>query len=273
MKKTAALSVIFATLVALGLLPLGVKGHDHSYEAQAVPSHHAATIASDATNMPNTTQLPKSKAQTPGLAQQASTTQSLSPRAIRRLERSYQKVWRLVKDNYYDRNKLVSAEWSSWEHRFDGNINSKNDLRVSLKTMLDSLDDDYTYMLSQRQVADRAGSTHMHKVVNGAVLGGNIGYVRLRNFTADGVEDEFNDALSKMDATSGIILDLRGNHGGYIEKAQRLFALLADKGAFMSYHGYQDGISDTKVLRLTPRAWEIMQNGMRKLEPRQSNAA
>lgn len=60
---------------------------------------------------------------------------------------------------------------------------------------------------------------------------GTYGYVRLHHFRSDGVDDiatDFIDALQQLPA-EGLIIDIRGNSGGYIAAGERLLQLLTPK--------------------------------------------
>jgi Tricorn protease C1 domain len=50
----------------------------------------------------------------------------------------YHQAWQLVRDNYYDSN-FNNQNWSSWEHRYDGDIHTVADAHKYIKAMLESL--------------------------------------------------------------------------------------------------------------------------------------
>ena len=60
---------------------------------------------------------------------------------------------------------------------------------------------------------------------------GTYGYVRLWHFIADGVDDIARDFISVLPQlpTAGIVLDIRGNTGGYIAAGERLLQLLTTR--------------------------------------------
>jgi C-terminal processing protease CtpA/Prc len=194
-----------------------------------------------------------------------------SSRAERRLEKIYRDVWRLVKDNYHNRQSL--HDWASWEHKYDGRLHSREQLVQALESMLDSLDDGYSYILSDVNLKERKSLRNARRVVQSQLIEPDIGYLRLQNFYSAHCEEEFKAALKRLSSADGLVLDLRNNHGGYIEKAQRLFELLADHGLFMSYQGSENGAAETLEMRLTPVGWDILQNGDHTVEPRHRNAA
>ena len=60
---------------------------------------------------------------------------------------------------------------------------------------------------------------------------GTFGYVRLWHFIADGVDDIARDLITVLPQlpTAGIVLDIRGNAGGYIAAGERLLQLLTTR--------------------------------------------
>ncbi|MEQ8225548.1 MAG: S41 family peptidase [Candidatus Eremiobacterota bacterium] len=61
--------------------------------------------------------------------------------------------------------------------------------------------------------------TKIHaKSVVAKTLDGNIGLIRIRIF-GETTKDEFEEALSQIDGTKGLIIDLRNNGGGLVEAA------------------------------------------------------
>jgi carboxyl-terminal processing protease len=70
------------------------------------------------------------------------------------------------------------------------------------------------------------------------VLEGNIGYVRLMQFEAGSSED-LRDALTEMDANhlKGLILDVRGNPGGYLTTSIEVASAFIPEGPIVIEHG------------------------------------
>jgi len=71
--------------------------------------------------------------------------------------------------------------------------------------------------------------------VSGAILDGNIGYIQIVNFGSN-TDIEFFEVLSDFDAEgiTDIILDLRGNPGGYLASAVNIACNIVPKGAICS---------------------------------------
>ena len=58
----------------------------------------------------------------------------------------YHKVWRLIKEDYFD-SLYNGQDWDIWEHRYDGKLKSTDDAHKAIETMLASLGDRYTRFL------------------------------------------------------------------------------------------------------------------------------
>jgi hypothetical protein len=55
-----------------------------------------------------------------------------------------------------------------------------------------------------------------NNVSYGVVQGTNIGYIYISGHNYDGVKTEFQNAVSALMGTDGLIIDIRWNHGGYV---------------------------------------------------------
>lgn len=58
----------------------------------------------------------------------------------------YHQTWRLVRDNYYD-NTFNGKDWTTWEHKFDGKLSTREQALDAINQMLAQLDDPYTRFL------------------------------------------------------------------------------------------------------------------------------
>lgn len=66
--------------------------------------------------------------------------QNMSPREL------YAKVWRLVRENFYD-TAMKGQDWDRWEHRYDRKMDNTEDAYKAVETMLAALGDPYTRLL------------------------------------------------------------------------------------------------------------------------------
>jgi carboxyl-terminal processing protease len=58
----------------------------------------------------------------------------------------YDKVWNLIKDDYYE-STYNGQNWARWQHRYDDKIKTQADAHLAICTMLASLGDRYTRYL------------------------------------------------------------------------------------------------------------------------------
>jgi C-terminal processing protease CtpA/Prc len=186
-------------------------------------------------------------------------------------EASYEKAWKTIRDNYFDRDKL--GEWERWHHAFDGKLTSRDDLAAAVKQMLGSLKDDYSYVLSDEARRERQSGHKSKGTVTSATLPGNIGYIRVSSLSPDNVIGEFRHNIGRLQGADGYVIDLRGNHGGFISNADGLFSMLADEGTFMTFRGRHDGSPDDEHFQLTADGWNVAENGKLTRKHRQPNLA
>ena len=71
-------------------------------------------------------------------------------------------------------------------------------------------------------------SVHVSAVISD-VIGNNQGYIALDR-VARGSADEIEEALTKLSGARGVILDLRGNPGGYLDESLKIADLFLDRG-------------------------------------------
>jgi carboxyl-terminal processing protease len=133
------------------------------------------------------------------------------------------------------------------------------------------LKDDYTFVLSDNDKACRKEQHKSRCVTEAQIIGNNVGYIKLDSFSGCDAVGEMKKALRTVAHADGVILDLRGNHGGYIEAAREVFGLLADEGPFVSYRGFASGGSDEETYILKRDRWYIEENGKMVALRRQRN--
>ena len=69
------------------------------------------------------------------------TTTDIAPQEI------YHKAWKIVKDEFFDPD-YNNTDWNYWEHRYDNVLKTNEDAYVAIQTMLESLSDKYTRLLT-----------------------------------------------------------------------------------------------------------------------------
>jgi C-terminal processing protease CtpA/Prc len=155
----------------------------------------------------------------------------------------YHAVWELVGANFFDTTRL--ADWSSWEHRFDGLIVDEESALPYVDQMLASLKDPYTErvvpislpMLSTAPVpetdtSNTAPAPIVKKPANvmSVLRPDNIGYLQILNFDHEEIYLEVEAAIAKIADCDGLILDLRTNSGGRMHRAIQTCALFIENG-------------------------------------------
>ncbi len=199
----------------------------------------------------------------------ASSNNGHASAASARHERAYAAAWESVQQNYYERTRLNS--WAAWRHKFDGKLHTEEQLKSAVNEMLDSLSDNYTFMLTEEDLGSRAKQQQQPGVSKVRILPRNIGYIKLDHFCSGKVTSQMKAALRKLAKTNGIILDLRDNHGGFIAVAHDVYSLLADSGRFMSFEGFQQGQPDIETSILQPDHWSQLKNNRITTERRKAN--
>jgi len=171
-------------------------------------------------------------------------------------ESLYHEAWVFARDSYRDRS-FGGQDWSVWRDRYRGRLNTVEEAYRAMATMLDSLGDPYTRLrdveetsfvyLSRRGAGtylDRMGRVRPgSRTVVSRVLPGGRGYIRLSNLTDPAVVAEVRRALEAMRDKEGIILDLRGNGGGFSRSADAIGDLLAGPGKNAGSDAGPDGVS------------------------------
>lgn len=69
-------------------------------------------------------------------------------------ERLYDRVFNLIKEDFYEPDVLGKQNWDRWQHRYDGKLKTLEDAHKAIETMLASLGDRYTRFLDTDAFAD-----------------------------------------------------------------------------------------------------------------------
>ena len=67
------------------------------------------------------------------LAQSVKSPKNVDP------ERLYDRVFSLIKDDFYDPTVLGKQNWDRWQHKYDGKLKTLEDSHRAIETMLASL--------------------------------------------------------------------------------------------------------------------------------------
>lgn len=69
----------------------------------------------------------------------------------------YDQVWKLVNSKYVDQTNNMQ-DWSKWRRKYDNYIKTDEDSYMAIRTMLASLDDQYTRFLDPKEFAEETSS-------------------------------------------------------------------------------------------------------------------
>lgn len=153
-----------------------------------------------------------------------------SRRAPNMEEGRYREAWELVRDHYLYPEKL--SNWHEWEHKFDGSLKKKGDAARAIAQMLDSLDDDFTYLhRPQGTEVDRGRS------LSWRWLSSDVGYIRIHHFFSKDLLGRTDSALRKLSRAKALIVDLRDNPGGKIDTACRASSYFINQGTLATLRG------------------------------------
>lgn len=81
-------------------------------------------------------------------------------------ERLYRRVWALIHDEFFNQPKFCYSDdlaggkgqdWSRWQHKYDGKLQTLDDSHKAIETMLASLGDRYTRFLDRDAFDDEKG--------------------------------------------------------------------------------------------------------------------
>lgn len=175
----------------------------------------------------------------------------------------------MVRDNTMFPERL--ADWQNWEHRFDGKLKDKNKFKEAIGLMLGELNDEYTYFRNEEETQSSQNHDDDSSVIKTLSLPNKIAYVGISTFSSCHTADELEEALKALSDSQAYIVDLRDNHGGYVEQALESFQLMSEKGRFVSMSGREDGKAYNETITLKESCLERTVNGNKILETRRKN--
>ncbi|HEY9788613.1 MAG TPA: S41 family peptidase [Candidatus Obscuribacterales bacterium] len=165
----------------------------------------------------------------------------------------YQNIWARTAEYFYDSHRLQG--WTAWKHKFDGKIHSDGEAIDYANVMLASLNDRYTYAMTPaaKQKDDEASEDPL--AVRATRISDQVGYIKIATFSASDVVAQLESALlnlfkrdriTPVNAPSdlaeldlpggpeGLIIDLRGNGGGWIYEAVTAASLFVREGPIVT---------------------------------------
>ena len=63
-------------------------------------------------------------------------------------------TWREIRDSYYD-SSMNNQRWARWKEHYRGKINTDDDAKVAIATMLESLNDPYSNFMNKEEFAEQ----------------------------------------------------------------------------------------------------------------------
>ena len=156
----------------------------------------------------------------------------------------YRTAWEFVRDTYADRG-FRGQDWSSWENRFKGKLQSTPEALGAVALMLSSLNDRNTRLRAPDQTANllftqrtdapefsraTGAALSTSKTVESRRLEGNVGYIAITNLDDPKLPGEMQKAVEQMKTSDGVILDLRGNQGGSDGDVPRIAGMFMKPG-------------------------------------------
>ncbi|MEI7475595.1 MAG: S41 family peptidase [bacterium] len=92
----------------------------------------------------------------------------------------------------------------------------------------------------------------------------DIAYIKISSFLSQDASKEMLEALSKTNASKGIIIDVRGNFGGLLQNAVIISNLFMDKGTIVSTvdrNGEKEVIKAESFMKITNKPIILLVNG------------
>jgi C-terminal processing protease CtpA/Prc len=136
----------------------------------------------------------------------------------------YHAIWEMVQATFFDTDRL--ADWASWEHRFDDQIDGEESALRFADEMLASLNDTYTERVAPRASAPTpatdtpsAPAVEVPADVMAVLTKDKLAYLRISSFDREDIVDLVEAAMTKLQGCEGVMLDLRNNSGGRMHQA------------------------------------------------------
>ena len=143
----------------------------------------------------------------------------------------YNATWEIINKYYYSPT-FNSERWLEWKDKYDGELNTKEDLVIATDTMLASLNDPYTYFttpietnFTQDIKNKKIGSEKDLSLVSpieDLEIPKNIRYVRIKRFSNRNTSMNFYKITKKSKKHQGYIIDVRWNGGGMVKMAAEI---------------------------------------------------
>ncbi|TDI12173.1 MAG: hypothetical protein E2P04_06230 [Acidobacteria bacterium] len=155
-------------------------------------------------------------------------------------EQLYLLAWRYLRDTYVG-DGMDRKDWLEWKHRFHGQLHDMVDAHAAIGRLAASLDDPHTKLLDQADglarllaagevlasdpdTGDGSRSLYWKLREEGGL------YLRLTSLRDPAAARAVEQVLDSLPEVVEVVLDLRGNPGGYEDQARRIAELLLPEG-------------------------------------------
>lgn len=178
---------------------------------------------------------------------------------------AYREVFDFIADTHLD---LVDpAARRQWSNRWNPDTLSPNVYQsrqateAAIKTMMQSLSRKHDMFLSQTDTTRQTMWIEAHDTVRTTMLKNNIALVKIPSFLPKTIDRETQIAMANCSKAQAIILDLRGNTGGFITSALNVAATLMPEGlVYVAKARVGDQIEETRR-SLTKTQWVTVTTG------------
>lgn len=161
----------------------------------------------------------------------------------------YHAIWDMVGATFFDTSRL--ADWPSWEHRFDEQIDSEESALRFADEMLASLNDTYTERVAPKAIVSEtatdvvaeAADKELPADVMAVLTKDKLAYLRISSFDREDVVDLVEAAIAKLKGCEGVMLDLRQNSGGRMHQALECCGFFLPEGLLATLKfRHEDGL-------------------------------
>lgn len=193
----------------------------------------------------------------------------LDPDCAPLLEMRYHTVWRLLSDNTMFPERL--GKWDEWEHKYDGHLLDQRSTEAAINQLVGCLKDEYTYYRDAAATRARELEFDQRGVVTSKTLSGQVAYIQIKTFSSRHTAEEVEQALLSTSSAGAYIVDLRGNRGGCVDEAYKIFGMFVDRGRFALMRGRAAGDVYTEDLQVTANKLRSTVNGVTTQSARVGN--
>ena len=189
---------------------------------------------------------------------------------------NFETLWRVM-DEHYCFFEYKEVDWSDiydkYSKRIDDNMNQES-LFMLLDEMLQELKDghvnlsspfnlgrywkwyeDYPDNYDDKLIRDCYLGTD-YRIAGGLrykILEDNVGYVRCSDFSAGMGESNLDYVIDKLNICSGMIIDVRGNGGGFLSNSDRLAARFVNEKTLVGYMQHKTGKGHNDFSKPSPK--------------------